>query len=163
MAAGVFDIAKGREVEFHYRVNDNDPANSALILLVLANAGLVDDDVLRAYATVAAILAGASNEVTNTGYSRKTFTDAEVGAPTVDTSLHKTTLALSTPLQTFTTILAGDAWRKGVLAYDSDTTGGTDANIVPVVFFDIQIDGAAVVPNGNNINIDFSSGYAIAR
>lgn len=163
MAAGVFDIAKGREVEFHYRVNNNDPTNAALILLVLANSGLVSDDVLRAYATVDAILTGASNEVTNAGYSRKTFTDADVGAPTVDTSLHKTTLELSTPLQTFATITAGDSWRKGVLAYDSDTTGGTDANIVPVIYFDILIDGAAVVPNGNDINIDFSSGYDIVR
>jgi hypothetical protein len=50
-----------------------------------------------------------------------------------------------------------------VLAYDSDTTGGTDANLVPITYYDLLIDGAAVIPNGQNINMDFSSGYRIVR
>ena len=58
---------------------------------------------------------------------------------------------------------ASDAWRKLLVCYDSDTTGGTDANIVPVRAYDLLINGAAVVPNGNNINVDFSSGYLVVR
>ena len=163
MASGVFDIAKGREVELHNRVNLNDPANSALVMLVLASTGLVDDNTLRAYATVDAILAGASAEVTNTGYARKTFTDADIAAPTVDTTAHATTLALGTALQTFATISAGDAWRKLVLAYDPDTTAGTDTTLVPITFYDLLVDGAAIVPTGDDINLDFSSGYRYIR
>ena len=40
MANFAFNISKGRELEYHERVNNNDPANAALILVVLAEAGL---------------------------------------------------------------------------------------------------------------------------
>jgi hypothetical protein len=160
MANLVTDISLGKTVEFHERVNNNDPANSALILVVLAHAALEADSVLRAYATLSALLAGASNEVTNAGYARKTLTDADIVAATVDTSLHRTTITFAN--QTFTTITAGDSWSKLVVCYDSDTTGGTDANIVPVAFFDLRIEGVPVVPNGNNIIIAAPDGYIVA-
>lgn len=162
MANFTFDIALGREVEFHNRVDGNDPANSALILVVLASAGLEADSVLRTYATLSALLAASTNEVTNAGYARKTLTDANIGPPTVNTTTHRTTLSFTTALQTFAAIGAGDAWRKILVCYDNDTTGGTDANIVPVTAHDLLISNAAVVPNGNNINVDFSLGYCIA-
>ena len=62
----------------------------------------------------------------------------------------------------FTTIAAGDSWRKLLLCYDNDSTGGSDANIIPVTAYDLLINNAAVVPNGNDINVDFSLGYCIA-
>lgn len=46
MANFVFNIAKGRVAELYNRVTTNDPANSALVAVVLATAGLdamVDD------------------------------------------------------------------------------------------------------------------------
>jgi len=162
MASLTFDISLGRETEFHERVNNNDPANAALILVVLASTGLEADSVLRTYATLSALLAATTNEVTNTNYGRKTLTDANISAPSVDTATHRTTLSFDTPTQVFATILAGDAWRKILVCYDSDTTAGTDANIVPVTAHDLLISGAAVVPNGNNINAAFSTGYCIA-
>ena len=154
------DSALGREVELYNRVNSNDPANSALILVVLANAGLEADAVLRTYATLSALLAGASNEATNAGYARITITDAGLAAYTVDTVNHSITLPLAD--QTFTTPAAGDAWRKLVICYDSDTTAGTDANIEPMCFHDILVNGVAAVPNGSNIVIGFGNGILVA-
>lgn len=160
MANLITDIALGKSVEYHDRVNNNDPANSALILVVLAHSGLEADSLLRAYATLSALLAGASNEVTNAGYSRKTLADADIVASSVDTSLHRTTITFAN--QTFTTISAGDTWSKLVVCYDSDTTGGTDANIVPVAFYDLRIEGVAIIPNGNNIIVAAPDGYVVA-
>lgn len=155
-----FDVALGREVELYNRVDSNDPANSALILVVLANANLEADSTLRTYATLAALLAGTSNEVTNVGYARKTLTDANLSAYTVDTTNHQIVLPLAD--QTFAAISAGDSWRKLVICYDSDTTSGTDANLVPVCAHDILENGVAVVPTGNDIVLGFGNGMLIA-
>jgi hypothetical protein len=157
-----FDISLGREVEFHYRVNDSDPTNAALIVVVLAAAALEVDATLRTYATLSALLAAANDEVTNGSYARKTLTDADIGPASVDTGTHRTTLSFTTALQTFATIAAGDSWRKLLVCYDPDTTGGTDATVIPVTAYDMLINNAAVVPNGNDINADFSNGYCIA-
>lgn len=160
MGALVFNQALGREVELYNRIDSNDPANSAFIMLVLTDVGLVSDSVLKDYDTLADLLAGASNEVTNTGYARKTLTDAALSAYTVDDVNDQILLTL--PLQTFTTISAGDSWSKVVVAYDSDTTAGTDANVVPVAAADLRIAGSVIVPNGSNIIVDFSSGWVLA-
>lgn len=162
MSSFTFDIANGREVEFHYRVNDSDPTNAALVLVVLDEDELEADSVLRTYATLAALLATTNDEVTNGSYARKVLTDADIGPATPNTTTHKTTLSLTTAVQTFATIAAGTSWRKLLLCYDPDTTGGTDAAIIPVTAHDLLINNAAVVPNGNDINVDFSTGYCIA-
>lgn len=160
MASVQFNISKGREVELYGRVDGNDPTNSALIMMVLAAGstngvfGLVD------FATFAAITAGGYTEVTNTGYSRKTLTDSSLTAYTVDNTNNRILLTL--PLQTFTTISAGNTWDLVVVGYDNDTTGGTDANIVPITGGEIREQGTAIVPSGGNIIIDFSSGWISA-
>jgi hypothetical protein len=156
------NVALGREVEFHNNVDNNNPANSALIVMVLAALNLVGDSTLQDYDTFADLLAGASNEVTNGGYARKTLTDANLTAYTVDDTLNQIVLPLAD--QTFSTILAGDSWAKLVIGYDNDTTGGTDANIVPVKYYDVRspVTNAAVVPTGDDIIFSFPSGYHIA-
>lgn len=160
MAQFSFDIALGREVELYNRVNSNDPTNSALVLAVLANSGLESDATLRTKATLAAVVAGTTNEVTNTGYARIVLTDADLAAYTVDTTNHKIVLPLAD--QTFATISAGDLWRKLVVAYDPDTTAGTDADIVPICAHDILVNGVAAIPNGNDIIIGFGNGLLVA-
>lgn len=70
MAGFSFNVALGREVELYNRVDSNDPANSAFIGMVLADSGLETDAVLKDFDTFAAILAGTTNEVTNSGYAR---------------------------------------------------------------------------------------------
>lgn len=161
MANFQFNVSLGRQVELYNRVDTNDPANSALILVVLAESGLEADSVLKDKDDLAAVLSGSTNEVTNTGYSRKTLTDATLSAYTVDDT--NDWILLTLPAQTFTTISAGNAWRKLLVCYDSDTTAGTDANIVPVTAHDLLINGAAVVPNGTDIVIDLSAGFVYAK
>jgi hypothetical protein len=163
MAGFSFNVAKGREVEFHNRVDGSDPTNAVLVVVVLAAAGLESDALLTDYDTLSALLAGASNEVTNTNYARKVLSDADTTAYTVDDTNDEIVLPLAN--QTFTSIAAGDSWRKLLICYDSDSTGGTDANIIPVKAFDIlsPVTGAAVIPNGNNIIFGFPSGYHVAR
>lgn len=162
MSAFTFDISLGREVELHKRVNDSDPTNAGLVMVVLAALNLEVDATLKTYATLSDLLAAANDEVTNTGYARKVFTDADIPAPTVDNTTHRTTLFFDVALQVFSTILAGDSWRKLLVCYDPDVTGGTDATIVPVTAYDMIINNAAVVPNGTDVNVDFSLGYCIA-
>lgn len=149
-------------MEFHNRVDGNDPTNAALILVVLASSGLEEDGILRDYDTLSAILAGTSNEVTNAGYARITITDAGLAAYTVDDSLDQIVLPLAD--QTTAAISSGDVWSKLLICYDSDTTGGTDANIVPVKAFDIRdpVTGVAITPSGGTITHSFPNGYHVS-
>lgn len=160
MGALTANVALGREVELYNRVDTNDPANSALIMVVFAASGLETDAVLKDKTTLADVVSGTTNEVTNGGYARKTLTDVDLAAYSVDHTNDRIVLVL--PVQTFTSITAGDSWSKVGIFYDSDTTAGTDANIIPVTFADLRTSGAAIVPNGSNIVIDFSAGFVIA-
>lgn len=146
MADFVFNIALGRGTEFYHRVDGNDPANSALIVLLLATTGLESDAVLKDLDTVTALVAGTTNESTNTGYARKVLTDSDLSAWTPDDTNNRVDLDMAD--QTWTGV-ANDgtgAISKFVVAYDNDTTGGTDANIVPWTCHDF-----AITPDGSDI------------
>lgn len=156
----VFNVARGRAVEFHRRVDANDPANSALVVVVLAEAGLESDDVLRDYDTLAQILAATNAEVTNAGYARKVLTDTDLSPPTIDDGLDRVVLSHST--LTWTSVGSGDSWRKIVYCYDADTTSGTDADLIPVTAHDMLINGAAVVPSGADILWSVPNGYYVS-
>lgn len=161
MANFSFDVSLGREVEFHYRVNDNDPANAVFTLVVLAHEDLDPDSILRTYSTLSAIASGGNIEVGNTNYARIELSDVDIVSASTDTTLHKTTIGFF-PVQ-FTSIGAGDIWSKLLLCYDPDSTAGNDANIIPVCAFDLRKDGVPVTPNGNHITISAPDGYLIAR
>ena len=151
MADFVFNIAKGRVVEYYNRVKSNDPANSAFIVVILATSGLESDATLRDFDTLAAVVAGTTNEVTNSGYSRKTLTDADLAAlPAPDDTNDRFDIDL--PDQTFTAVAAGDGWSKLLICYDPDTTAGTDANIIPLTSHDF-----AVTPDGSDITAVIAS------
>src|SRR5574343_1764272 len=119
MADFIFNIAKGRIAELANRVNDNDPTNSAFILVVI-NAGAASDATLKDCDTLAAVLATAADEVTNTNYARKTITSLTV---TTDDSGDLQSVDMAD--QTFSAISAGDGWTDLLVCYDADTTGGT--------------------------------------
>lgn len=144
MADFVFNIAKGRVAEFYNRVDSNDPANSALVVVVLATSGLETDAVLRDKDDLAAVVAGTTNEVTNTNYARKVLTDADLSTLTIDDANDRVDLDI--PDQTWTAVAAGDGWSKLIICYDADTTGGTDANIIPLTAHDF-----VVTPDGSDI------------
>lgn len=161
MSDFTFNVALGREVEFYNRVDTNDPANSALILAVLASAGLEADSVLKDADTLAAVVAGSTNEVTNSGYARKVLDDTALSAYTVDDTNDRILLTL--PTQTFTSIVAGDSWDKLLVCYDNDTTTGTDTNIIPITAHDLRISGLPVIPNGSNIVLSFANGFVLCN
>jgi hypothetical protein len=144
------NIAKGRTVELYNRVKSNDPANSAFVLIPITR-GTVTDAQLRDADTIAAVLAlgGGITERTTNGWTRKTLTDADLAAvPAPDDPNDRYDVVL--PSQTWTAVaLAGGATTDLLWGYDSDTTGGTDANIVFVGSWDFPItpDGSDVQAN----------------
>lgn len=144
MANIVFNIAKGRFVELYNRVKSNDPANSALILVPIETTGLEADATLIDVDTLTALLAGTTNEQTTMG--RKTLTDADLAAlPAPDDANDRYDVSL--PTVTWAAA-AGNPISKIAVCYDSDTTGGTDANIVPLTMFDF-----AQTPSGADIQM----------
>ena len=157
---GSFLISMGREVEFYKRVLANDPTNAVLVLVVLANAGLEDDATLKQYTTLSALLAASNNEVTNAYYNRLVLDQTDLDPVAIDTATARTTLPFLQ--QTFPTIGVGDSWRKLLVCYDSDSTGGADSAIVPITYHDILQDGVALVPNGGNIYVAGPTGFAVA-
>jgi len=162
MASVQFNVSKGREVELYNRVDGNDPTNSAFVLMILKSGSTSGLNGLPDFDTFAAILAGGYTEVTNTGYARKTVTDSAISPYTVDDTNNRILLTL--PLQTFTGVSAGDTWDLGVWGYDNDTTGGTDANIVPITGHELRTAGGiALVPDGTNpLVVDPSAGWIAA-
>lgn len=144
MANIVFNIANGRVVEYYNRVKSNDPANSALILIPIETTGLEADATLIDVDTVTALLAGTTNEQSTMG--RKTLTDADLAAlPAPDDTNDRYDIAL--PTVTWTAA-SGNAISKMVVAYDADTTGGTDADLIPLTMFD-----AVATPDGNDLQL----------
>jgi len=150
MADQVFNIALGRVAELYNRVDTNDPANSALVITILATAGIESDAVLKDKDTLADVVAGTTNEVANSGYARKILTDADIVAFAPDDTNDRVDLDI--PDQTWTGVAAGDGWNDVVIGYDNDTTGGTDANIVPLTQHDF-----VVTPDGSDITLQVAA------
>jgi hypothetical protein len=145
MANVVFNISKGRIVELYNRVKSNDPANAALILVPIETSGLPADSALIDLDDLAAVLATAANEQTTMG--RKTLTDAQLAAlPAPDDTNDR--FEVSLPSVTWTAA-SGNAISKILVCYDSDTTGGTDSNIIPLCMFD-----AVATPDGNDLTLN---------
>ncbi len=143
MANIVFNIAKGKVNEYYDRVDNNDGANAALILVPIETSGLESDATLIDADTLTAVLSGTTNEQTTMG--RKTLTDADLsaGSPT-DASDYN---GRSLPTVTWTGA-TGNAISKILVCYDGDTTAGTDANIVPLTMFDF-----AITPDGSDVTM----------
>ena len=149
MADFVFNIAKGRVAELYNRVDLSDPTNAVLVVTAWVNAAAdaacidVDDHAaLEAVASVA--------EATNTGYARKTLSDADIVAFAPDDTNDRVDLDI--PDQTWTSVSAGDNWTDLTISYDSDSTGGTDSGIVPMTQHDFS-----VTPNGGDITAQIAA------
>lgn len=149
MADQVFNIAKGRFVEYAARVNANDPTNAVLVLDVLATSGIESDATLRDVDTFTALVAGTTNFVTQPSI-RKTLDQSAGITITVDDTNDRTDVDI--PDQTWTAVAAGDGWNDLVCGYDSDSTAGTDANIVPISMHDF-----VVVPDGSDVTAQIAA------
>lgn len=152
---GTFNIAKGRAAELHHRVDANDPSTSVLVIVLLAYTNLVADATMKDYDTLSAILAGTTDEATNTGVSRKILTDTDISDFTVDDT-NDWTLA-DVPDQVWTSVANDGTGRIGglVVCYDPVAGSGTDADLVPLTYQPFD-----VTPNGGNITATIdSNGY----
>jgi hypothetical protein len=144
MADFVFNIAKGRVVEYYNRVKSNDPANSALIVVAI-DANGDSDATMKDRDDLGALLGGTANEVTNTNYARKVLTDSDLAAlPAPDDTNDRYDVDIAD--QTWSAVAAGTAWTDLIICYDPDTTGGADSAIIPLTCHDF-----AVTPDGSDI------------
>jgi hypothetical protein len=150
MANFTFNIAKGRVVEYYNRVKANDPANSALILVPLSQSGTEAQG--QDLDTMALVEADANfAEQTAGGWVRKTLTDAELAAfPAPNDTDNRYDVAV--PAVTWTAPSAGNNTTGLLVCYDNDTTGGTDANLIPLTHhtFAVTADGNDVVLSVGN-------------
>lgn len=151
MADQIFNIALGRVAEFYVRVDGNDPANSAFLVVAVV-AGTTTDGQFKDFDTLAASLPGGGGaaEATNTNYARKTLTDADLAAFAPDDTNDRVDLDI--PDQTWTAVAAGDNWTDLIIGYDSDTATGTDANVVPCTLHDF-----VVTPDGSDITAQIAA------
>lgn len=144
MANYCVNIGKGRAVELQNRVKSNEPTNSAIILVPLkvtdTEANRQDD------ATLEAFLASTPDEQTE-GWSRKALTDTELAAIAVDNANNRFALVL--PEVKWTAPTSGKNVVALAVCYDSDTTGGTDANI-----FVLSVHDFAVTADGNDVYLN---------
>lgn len=141
MADFVFNIAKGRAAELYNRVDANDPSTAELYVMAF-NSGATDAT-LRDLDTVALIEADASTaEATNSGYSRKVLTDADLVAFAPDDTNDR--MDLDIPDQTWTAVAAGTNWTDICIAYGLN--GGADSAKVPLTWHDF-----VVTPGGSDI------------
>jgi len=149
MAEFVFNVAKGRVAEYFNRVDSNDPTNSAIILVPLAvgdtEANLQDLD------TLSAVLAATPNEA-GASWGRKTLTDSDLSALTVDDTNNR--MPTSIPSVTWTAPTTGEDTVALLVCYDGDTTGGTDANIIPLTYHDF-----AVTADDNDVVLNAGDTY----
>jgi len=147
----VFNIAKGRVNELFNRVKTNDPANSAIVMVILKTTAT--DATLKDFDTLAAILAGTSVEADFTNYARQVLTDADLAALSPDDGAD----SMASAIPQITISSAGGAsnntLNKVLFCYDPDTTGGTDSDLIPLTAHDDgrTTDGNDLIWNAGNI------------
>lgn len=130
MGAGVFNISKGA-----WRPLLLLPAtNDALVVILFKASGLVTDDVLADYSDVAAVIAGASDEADFTGYVRKFITSP--ATITQDNAANRVDGDIADLTWTSAGGAVNNSLGKLIVAYDPDTTAGTDSTLQPLAYFD---------------------------
>lgn len=141
MADFVFNIAKGRAAYYATLPATND----ALIVIPLETTGLEAEATLKDYTDVLALLAGTTNEQTTMG--RKTV------SASVTVTVNNTTdlVDVDMPDQVWTAA-TGNAISKLLIAYDPDTTTGTDSTLIPLVALD-----CVMTPDGSDFTAQLAA------
>jgi hypothetical protein len=121
-------------------------ANDALIAVPLAASGLVNDATMRDYTTLAAILAGASNEQTTVGRKALTGVTVTVNQASDRVEVDCDDITYTAP--------GGDPVGALVICYDPDTTTSTDADLVPLTKHDLTW-----TPDGNDFPLQVADFY----
>lgn len=145
MADFEFNVAKGKTGYYAGLPGTND----ALVLVLLQADGIDDDGTLADYDDLGALLA-ANDEADFTNYERKTLTGVSWTVDDVNDRADADADDVSFPS-------AGGAVNntlaKAVICYDPDTTGGTDADLIPLTAHDV-----AATTDGTTLNIGVPSG-----
>jgi len=128
MANGIFNVAKGQIAYYASLPLTND----ALIAVLLKSTGLVSDATMQDYQTLAAILAG-NTEADFTNYARKTLSSVSA---TVDYTNNWVDITAANFTYTAAGGATNNAVGKLIIAYDNDTTAGTDTAIIPISYHD---------------------------
>lgn len=130
MAAGdgVFNVSLGM---WRYYLG-LPAANDALVAVLLKSAGLVAEATLKDYTTLADLLAGASDEADFTGYTRLTITAGITITP--DNANERVDGDMPDFEWAAAVRVTNNSLGKLLVCYDPDTTGGTDASLIPVTY-----------------------------
>jgi hypothetical protein len=147
MADFLFNIAKGRGVEFMNRVDSNDPAASTIVLVPLSQSGTEAQG--QDLDTLALVEADANfAERTSGSWVRKTLTDANVTFPAPDDANNRYAVAL--PSVTWTAPTAGNDTTGLLVCYSP--SAGADSTIIPISHHDFVVttDGNDVVLNAGD-------------
>lgn len=140
MADFVFNIAKGKVARYAMLPETND----ALLVIPIEATGVEADATLIDYDTVAALLAATNNEQSTMG--RKTAASVSV---TVDDTNDRVDVDIADVVWSAAT---GNAVSDLLVAYDPDTTGGTDSDLIPLTFHDFS-----VTPDGSDITAQIAT------
>lgn len=125
MANITFNVALGRAAYYA----SLPAANDGLVAVPIETSGIVADSVMRDYDTLADLLAGASNEQTTMG--RKALASVTVTVNDTDNRVDIDCADITWSAAT------GNPISAVVICYDPDTTGGTDADLVPLTKHDV--------------------------
>lgn len=144
MADFVFNIAKGK-VKYY---SELPAANDALIIALLKSASIEADATMKDHDTLSALLAGTSDEADFTNYVRKTAASV---TPTVDDTNDRLDIDMADITWTSAGGGTNNTLGKLVICYDPDTTGGTDADLVPLTAHDFVVttDGSDLIAQVN--------------
>lgn len=146
MADFIFNVAKGIWGYYAGLPGTND----ALIMIPIEASGVESDAVLKDKDTFADVVSGSTNEQTTLG--RKTLASI---TNTVNDTTDKRILDCADVTWNAT---AGNAVSDVVVCYDPDTTSGTDADLIPLFWFD-----SSFTPDGTDFTaIINASGLAEA-
>lgn len=130
MAARVPNIAKGK-IGYYAGL----PATNDALIMALVLPGADDLDDFVDDVSLAAVLAN-NGECTFTGYARRTLTTV---AWSVDNTNDLAKATADDPASWTRAGGSSQAAAYAVVAYDPDTTGGTDADIIPLAVYDCAV------------------------
>lgn len=140
MADFVFNVALGAIAE-----KIRDGANIQVILV--AASGVQSDATLKDLTTVTAVFAGATDEATNTGATRKSISNASVTL-TVDNTNDRVDVDIADP--TWTAVATSPGAISDILTCED--VGGADSSRVPLTWHDFS-----VTPDGSDITAQIAT------
>jgi hypothetical protein len=152
----VFNRAKGRVVQFaELTLGAASPYANAAFIFALFNTAATDATLIDLDDFAAIEANGSTAELTsgtNANYARKVLDETGDGLTvTYDDTNDRVDVDIND--QTFTALGAGTAVTDVVIGFDNDTTGGTEASIVPCTQHDF-----AATPDGSDLTAVIATG-----